>query len=348
MTLPSLDARRYDGVSLFDWVRETLGSGNGAMFLHALFRVSTYVDDAGQMSAGVAIDQLRLALQGNVWYIDRGWQTLVDGLRARAVEMGARIRTSTRVTSIRGNDDGAIIQTADGEVLQSSAAVVAVAPKSACDLLDLPPDAPLVRWSKSSVPVRAACLDVALTRLTRPAQRFALGLDRPFYVSVHSAAAKLAPEGVSVVHVMKYLREEGGMKATGVEPELEGCLDRLQPGWRSHTIARRYLPSMTVAQSLPLASEGGLAGRPGISVAERPNVFLAGDWVGREGVAGRCRRRECTFFGQTRARYPAASSRRDDAGEPTCRNLTRLSRNTGPRLLASRIACWVRKATPTT
>ncbi len=283
-TLSRLDARRFDGASLSDWVQETLGSGNGARFLHSLFRVSTYVDDAVQFSAGVAIDQLRLALNGNVWYLDGGWQTLVDGLRARAVEMGARICTGARVQSVRGTGDGAIIRTAAGEVVRSGAAVVAVAPKTACDLLELPPEAPVARWTASSTPVKAACLDVALERLDRPRCRFALGLDRPYYVSVHSAAAKLAPEGIAVVHVMKYLRAGSGGPANAAEPELEGCLDRLQPGWRSHTIARRYLPSMTVAHSLPLAREHGLASRPAVSLAEHPNVFLAGDWVGPEGL----------------------------------------------------------------
>ena len=177
-----------------------------------------------------------------------------------------------------------LIQMATGEVVRSGTAVVAVAPKTACDLLQLPPDAPLARWTANSMPVRAACLDVALKRLDRPRQRFALGLDRPFYYSVHSAAAKLAPEGTSVVHVMKYLRDESSVQTDAIETELEGCLDRLQPGWRSHTIARRYLPNMTVAHSLPLAREDGLAGQPAVSLAEHPNVFLAGDWVGPEAL----------------------------------------------------------------
>ena len=54
--------------------QKTIGSGNAARFLLAFFRVSTYADDADRLSAGVAIDQLRLALGGNVWYVDGGWQ----------------------------------------------------------------------------------------------------------------------------------------------------------------------------------------------------------------------------------------------------------------------------------
>jgi phytoene dehydrogenase-like protein len=134
------------------------------------------------------------------------------------------------------------------------------------------------------VPIKAACLDVALNRLERPRHRFALGLDRPFYYSVHSAAAKLAPEGISVVHVMKYLRDGAACRAEQLERELEGCLDRIQPGWKSHTVVRRYLPSMTVSHSLPLASENGLAGRPAVTAAGHANIFLAGDWVGPQGL----------------------------------------------------------------
>ena len=73
-----------------------------------------------------------------------------------------------------------IVELADGEVVRSRTAVVAVAPKTACDLLGVAAGAPLARWTASSVPIKAACLDVALDRLERPRQRFALGLDRPF------------------------------------------------------------------------------------------------------------------------------------------------------------------------
>src|SRR5262249_41206966 len=69
-TLRRRDRRRLDGVPLDDWIREVAGSGNLAAFLRTLFRVSTYVDAGDRMSAGVALDQLKLALGGNVWYLD--------------------------------------------------------------------------------------------------------------------------------------------------------------------------------------------------------------------------------------------------------------------------------------
>ncbi len=78
--------------------------GNLALLLGALFRLSTYCDDPERMSAGAALQQLKLALAGNVWYLDGGWQTLVDGLRDRAAASGAEFRTRARADAV--NSDG--------------------------------------------------------------------------------------------------------------------------------------------------------------------------------------------------------------------------------------------------
>ena len=191
--------------------------GGLAAFLRTLFRVSTYADDHDRLSAGAAIDQLRLALAGNVWYLDGGWQTIVDGLRDRAMEAGAEIRTGARAESVRSEEGGVSVRLAGGGVLRGRAAVLAVGPDEAVDLLELPEDEPLVSLGVGQEPVRAACLDVALDRLPRPETRVAFGLDRPLYYSVHSASAKLAPEGVAVLHVMKYLGGDSAEPAEGVE-----------------------------------------------------------------------------------------------------------------------------------
>jgi phytoene dehydrogenase-like protein len=281
--LGRLDTQRLNGVPLRDWLRQTAGAGNLAGLLEALFRVSTYANDPEALSAGSALEQLRLALAGNVWYLDGGWQTLIDGLRDRALSRGAEVRVGARASAVRRTEGGVRVYLADGEVLSARTVILAVGPRVACALLGLPPDAPLARWAAGGRLVRAACLDVALTRLPRPAQRFALGLDAPLYFSVHSAAARLAPEGVAVLHAMRYLGQ-GQDAPRAVERELEGLLDRVQPGWRAHLLARRFLPGMTVAHALPRADEGGLAGRPDVAVAGLPGVFVAGDWVGGRGM----------------------------------------------------------------
>jgi phytoene dehydrogenase-like protein len=282
--LGKLDARRLDGLSVRDWLEQTAGTGNLALFLAALYRLSTYAADLDRLSAGAGLDQLRLALAGNVWYLDGGWQTLVDGLADRAACWGAEIRTRAKAEAVETGPESVRVRLSTGQVVTSRAAVIAVDPERVCNLLGFGPKDPVARWTAACVPVRAACLDVALDRLPRPAHRFALGLDRPFYASVHSAAARLAPDGVAVVHVMKYLGRESALPAAAIETELECFLDRLQPEWRSHTIAQRLLPVMTVAHALPAATEHGLAGRPPVTLDERPGVFLAGDWAGHEGM----------------------------------------------------------------
>jgi phytoene dehydrogenase-like protein len=284
MKLAKFDTRRLDGVALQEWLDETIGRGNLAAVLSALFRLSTYCDDSARMSAGAALDQLKLALAGNVWYLDGGWQTLVDGLRETAAARGAEIRNRARVDAVHSDGVGVTVRLAEGEELYARAAILAVDPEKACDLLDVSVSSPLARWASQAVPSRAACLDLALSRLSQPETRFALGLERPYYFSVHSAAARLAPEGVAVVHVMKYLGSDTNASAQSVEHELEGFLVALQPGWKEHVVARRFLPSLTVAHSLPFAADHGLPGRPGVALTEHPHVFLAGDWVGSAGM----------------------------------------------------------------
>jgi phytoene dehydrogenase-like protein len=283
-TLAKLDSRQFDGVPLREWLDRTAGAGKLSLLLGALCRLSTYSDDPVGMSAGAAIRQLKLALAGNVWYLDGGWQTLVDGLRDQGAKYGAELRTGATVRAVDCGDGAVVVHLASGEDLCARAAVLAVEPTKARDMLDMPAESPLALWAADNVPIRAACLDLALNRLTRPRQRFALGLDRPCYASVHSAAAALAPPNVAVVHVMKYIGNDMATPSQTIERELECFLDELQPGWHAHILERRFLPGMTVAHGLPLAKCYGLRNRPPVAIRERRNVFLAGDWVGPEGM----------------------------------------------------------------
>jgi phytoene dehydrogenase-like protein len=283
--LGRLDTSRFDGVALAAWLESEFGRGGLARLLRVFFRVSTYCDDAERLSAGAALAQLKLALTGNVWYLDDGWQTLVDGLRDCAVAHGAMVHTGAAAQHVEASEAGVCVRLTGDRVVRAGAAILAVGPNEAAELLDLAATEPLARWAAGRIPVRAACLDVALRRLPRPGQRVAFGLDRPLYASVHSAAARLAPEGVAVVHVLKYLGAGSDDRSgpADVEAELESFLERLQPGWRAEVVDRRYLPGMTVAHALPRADAGGHAGRPGVAVAGAPGVFVAGDWVGPQG-----------------------------------------------------------------
>lgn len=283
-TLARVDARSLDRIPLSDWIAANFGRGALARFIRWQFRVSTYVTDADLLSAGAAIDQLRVARDGGVWYLDGGWQTLIDGLRDVVLCSGGQVLESAPARSVRSAGSEAVVTLGDGSELRAAAVVLAVEPQTAIQLLDLPSDAPLVRWESENVPVAAACLDVALRRLPQPTRRVAFGLDAPLYYSVHSASAKLAEPGVAVVHVARYLSSVPGRDPSDVQGELEQWLDQVQPGWRDEVITRRYLPHMVVTHSLVTAKSGGAAGRPTVDATNQRNAFVCGDWVGPEGM----------------------------------------------------------------
>lgn len=279
-TIGRVDPAPLDGVSVTEWLSGAVKQPETRRLVCALFRVSTYANDPDRMSAGAALRQLQLALASNVLYLDGGWQTLVDGLRATATGAGARIETSARVAAVE--HDGAVqaVRLADGTRVAASAVIVAAGPDDAAALAPVPS---LERAAREAIPVGAACLDVALTRLPRPTATFALGIDRPLYCSVHSAVARLAPEGMAVIHVAKYLGTSDDDPATE-ERELESLLDGLQPGWRGLVAERRFLPRMLVTPALVTARQGGTAGRPGPAVPEVRGLFVVGDWTGPEGM----------------------------------------------------------------
>jgi phytoene dehydrogenase-like protein len=217
-----------------------------------LVRVSTYSADLARLSAVAALRQFRSAKDHGVIYLDGGWQSLVDGLEQRARRLGVEIRTGVAVEGLSEID-------ADGIVLAvPPAAVERIAGGT-------PP-----RMHAAS----AACLDIALRRLPEGAARVVFGVDRPLYFSVHSAVAKLAPEGGAVVHVAKYLGEEAGDRA-----ELEAFADRAMPGWQDEVEVARFLPRMTVTPAVY-----GVEGRPDVDALGIEGVALAGDWVGSEGM----------------------------------------------------------------
>jgi hypothetical protein len=83
---------------------------------------------------------------------------------------------------------------------------------------------------------------------------------------------------------MRYLGSVPQDDPRAVERELESLADLVQPGWRDHVVHRRFLPSLVVTPDAGAAVGGGLAGRAPVRVPGRPDVFLAGDWVGAEGL----------------------------------------------------------------
>ncbi|AKI99226.1 phytoene dehydrogenase-like protein [Archangium gephyra] len=281
--LMKTDAGALEGRSVSEWLDEHVTRKEVREVVEAFFRVSTYCADMSAMAADVAVEQFQLARKG-VRYLDGGWSELVRALAGMAREAGVEVVGSAKVESVEsvereaGAEPGRVrgVRLADGTEYEAEAVVVAGGPRDVAALL--PGDEGVAGWVAESRPVKAATLDVGLSTLPKPRALFALGMDRPWYVSVHSAFAKLAPEGGAMVHVAKYL---GGAEETADEAELEGVLDVLQPGWREHVVTKRFLPGLTVMNALPARS---LEKRPGPRVEHVRGLYVVGDWVGGEGL----------------------------------------------------------------
>jgi phytoene dehydrogenase-like protein len=285
-SIGKIDGNLRMDISVREWLDQNISHREVQDFVLAAFRVATYINAPELMSAGAAIEQLKKAQDKSVLYLDGGWQTLVDGLHEAAMRSGVIIETGARVEAVTRDATGAVegVRHADGRALRASTVVIASSPSAAVALVEDGELTSLAQWADEAIPVKAACFDLALSRLPRPNDTFALGIDRPLYFSVHSAAAQLAPEGCALIQAAMYLSPEHSDAAEDVERELEALVDLVQPGWREAVVYRRFLPAMTVANAIPLARRDGTRGRPNPTVNDVPGLFVVGDWVGDEGM----------------------------------------------------------------
>ena len=291
--------RRFGGThagssSMREWMDGHLSDERTRSVFEALVRLATYSDRPGDLTASLALAQIKAALRG-VLYVDEGWQKIVDSLHSAAISSGVHFVSSSRIVGVQ-HDGGAVRavelggleidadrmdtqalaypeerpEDLDGARLPAQTVILAVDPMTAADLAG---DAGK-EWTNAQ-PVTAACLDVALRSLPQPDRTFALGIDTPHYFSVHSAFAQLTPKGGALIHLAKY----GATDPVNDDHALEALLDRMQPGWREVLVHRRFLPSMTVSNALPTPSTP----RPSPVTSIR-GLYIAGDWVGNEGL----------------------------------------------------------------
>lgn len=285
-SLQKIDPQPLMNVSLREWLDKEISHNEVKELLLAVIQLSTYTNAPDLMSAGTAIEQVQKALSKSVLYLDSGWQTLVDGLCEVVKNAGVMLETSAKVEVVERNEEGAVkaVRLADGRVFTSDLVVIASGPQLAASLVENSENTSLAKWAKESTPVKAACLDIALSRLPVAKATFALGIDKPLYLSVHSAAACLAPEGGALIHLLKYLPVNHDESNENLERELEALLELIQPGWREVLVHRRFLPSVVVAHAIPTAKNGGTNGRPEPDVKDIAGLFVVGDWVGNEGL----------------------------------------------------------------
>ena len=268
-------------VSVTEWLKQHVRHPQVRAFLLMLARVTTYTNAPELQSAALLVEMMRKV--PNVLYLDGGWQTLVTGLRQIAEQAGVRMVTSARVVAVEHEERVRGVRLANGDFYAAQAMIVATDPTEASALVDGGEHPALSRWAREALPSHVACLDVALRHLPEPHNLGALGIDRPLYLVVHSASAKLAPEGGALIHTIRYLEPGEQADAKAVEHELEALLDRLQHGWQREIVERQFLPHMHATNAIVQAHLGGLPGRPGPEVPGIRNLFVAGDWVGKAG-----------------------------------------------------------------
>lgn len=251
-------------LSTSEWLRRRLRSEAARAAAAAFVRVTTFVADQESLSADVAATQLKIGLAPGVRYLKGGWQSLVDALVAKAEQTGARLRTRAGVRVLHREAGGWTVAL-DEEALHAHLLVVAVGePGDVTKLLgEKAPAAPGPAAEVSS-------FDLGLRRLPRRTHRFALGVDKPTYVSRHSPPDQR--EGV-LLSLASYAREP--------RQALEDLADIVQHGWREQVIFERFLPRMVPVSAIATPGTGGLAGRPAIDRGE--GLYLAGDWIGPEG-----------------------------------------------------------------
>jgi len=245
------------GESIWEWIECRARSPRVRQFASMLMRVSTFTADLPGLSARAALAQFRQNRNHGVLYLDGGWGTLIAGLEQRARRLGVEIRLREGVDRL--------------DAIRADGTVLAVPPAAVKRMTG--------RSLPAVQPVRLACLDLGLRALPQGAARVALGVDQPLYLSVHSAAAQLAPAGAALVHVAKYLTAESD--PTSDRQELEQHADLAIPGWREQVELARFLPNMTVT-----AAAFSPQGRPAVDELGIPGVALAGDWVGTEAMLG--------------------------------------------------------------
>jgi phytoene dehydrogenase-like protein len=282
--LSMLNPERLGHQSVLEWVNTTAQRPKVRGLLASTARVYLYTTALDIASADTFVARFQQTLKHPIHYVNGGWQSLVDSLRDVARASGVDVQTGASVESIRvdgGRASG--VRLHDGREVPADAVLLAATPDDAVRLLPRGAAPSLEAAVAATVPVHVACLDLALSALPSPQHPVVFDFDRPFFMTVQSRFARLAPTGGAVLHAFVQQDPRQPSDPHEARAELESFVDEVQPGWRALTVERRFLPRILASAALPLARQGGLAGRVPHRSQDVDNLFFAGDWVGPHG-----------------------------------------------------------------
>jgi phytoene dehydrogenase-like protein len=276
--LERFDARELDSTTVAEFLDEQIGTERADLraVVEGIIRLGLYANAPELLSAGAAIDQLVSAGSG-VRYLHGGWGSMVDSLASAARLARAEVRTATQVAAIEPQHDGWTVVEAGGRCWSASAVIVAgLSPEAAERLVGREPG---TLRAAAGPPARAACLDLVLA--SPPNVTFALDLDHHGYYSLHAPVADPSSADPALVSLARYRRPDEIADADRDRATLRAFARRMGV---ETTLAERYLHDMVVTHGIPLATRGGLAGRPRVDALDAPGLLLAGDWVGPTGL----------------------------------------------------------------
>lgn len=283
LTTAKPDAMR--GTTLAQWLDRNTVRPSVRNLLEATARTITYTNAPEMLDMGLLVEQIAATTKGRVFYVDGGWQTLVDGLLDAARAAGVTIHTGARVQAVEQTNGRVTgIRLDNNRLVRANSVIVAGSPADASRLVDKGSHPSLQAWAEQAIPVRGACLDVALRRMPNSEVTVAAHMEKPYFLTAQSVYSKVAPEGGSLIYTIKYLHPDDHSDPKAHERELEGWLDLTQPGWRDLVVHRRFLPNLLVSNWVVSAQSGGLVGRPGPAVPGLVGLYVAGDWVGPGGL----------------------------------------------------------------
>ncbi|WP_237446703.1 phytoene desaturase family protein [Shimazuella alba] len=272
--LRKLDTKSFDHRSVRDWVESNLMDSMVRNFVYSLLRTASYVVSPDLQAAGPVLRQLQRSMYG-VYYIEKGWGSLIKQLRIKAVQSGVSFILSEKVTEVTHQDKKVkAVHCEDGTLITSENVILTTSPEISCKLVSEADQTSLQAWKDQAIPITAACLSVALRRLPKPKHQFIYGIDQPVLLSNLSRAAYLSDNGDQVVHLIKYQGTQTDTKKD--EQDLERVLDLAQPGWRDELVARQYLPKIVVTHDFPHMNREV---NPGPNVPEIEGLYVAGDWT---------------------------------------------------------------------
>lgn len=274
--LRSHDPGELGSIAVDDWLDElSQGRRDLADVLRATTTLVSYNRATDIASADAALVNLQLALADGVIYVDGGWATIVDALRAR---LGADAFATAEATEVVPSPNATLVRTADGRSLQAGATIIASGLPATVDRLLGTGD----RYaSLAGPPIDASVLDMGLCR--PPTTTFHLDGDDGLYASVHSGADGVAPDGSTLFSLARYRRPGDDMSVVDTRGMLTRFAARCGVS-REHVTFERYLHRMVVTGGMPLADRGGMPARPSTTVPGHARLFVAGDWVGPRGV----------------------------------------------------------------